>query len=198
MWNELVAAHGRVEVGPIDALPAHEPRAAVLACSDARVPPSVVFDQPAGTLFVVRIAGNTASPAALASLDYAVEVLGVGLLVVLGHTGCGAVDAATSGHCDGHLAPIVESLCAIVQARPDLSPDEIVRANVEATVMALSSHDGPVGHAVRGGQLEIQGAVHDLISGSLSSVSGQLDKPEYLESNSRSIPIVPEPAVEAS
>ena len=76
-WAELVAAHERSRPAAVTEVPEHAPKAAILACSDARVPPSVVFDQPAGALFVVRIAGNTASPAALASLDYAVEHLGV-------------------------------------------------------------------------------------------------------------------------
>lgn len=203
MWDELVEAHERVEVGPTDTLPVHEPRAAILACSDARVPPSVVFDQPAGTLFVVRFAGNTANPAALASLDYAVDVLGVRLLVVLGHTGCGAVQAAVSGECGGHLAPIVESICAIAKAHPELAADDIMRANVAATMMALEQHRGPVGRAAQRSLLEIRGAVHDLTSGALDSVAPEPNisdsgDSEYTKPTSRFVPIIPEPAVEAS
>ncbi len=173
IWNALVIAHDQAEHRPIETAPPHRPAAAVLACSDARVPPSVVFNQPAGALFVVRIAGNTASPAALASLDYAIDELGVELLVVLGHTGCGAVNAAASGTCGGHLAPIVSPICAIAQATPNATIDEIVDRNVAATVEALINHQGPVGQAVRTGRLQIRGAVHDLLSGQLLTIARQ-------------------------
>ncbi len=68
--------------------------AAVLACADSRVPIELVFDQTIGHIFVTRVAGNIITPAIMASLEYAVAVLGVKVLLVLGHTGCGAVKAA--------------------------------------------------------------------------------------------------------
>lgn len=161
-WRELVAAHRAGGAGEV-----HAPRAAVLACADARVPPSIVFDQPAGTLFTVRIAGNTAGPAALASLDYAVDQLGVDLVVVLGHTGCGAVGAAAAGVCDGYVAPVVAPICELAAAHPDASAEELVHLNVDATVAALVAHDGPTGQAARRGSLDIRAAVHDLVTGEL-------------------------------
>lgn len=186
VWNELVEAHRLVkdqhpERVEIDGLPVHEPIAAILACSDARVPPSVLFGQDAGQVFVVRIAGNTASPAAIASLDYAVAVLGVELLIVLGHTGCGAVQAAASGTCGGHLAPIVESICRLAAARPEASVDELVRENVAETVAALSRHSGPVGEAVRSRRLDVRGAVHDLYSGELDLLPLTIPYPAPME-----------------
>lgn len=182
IWNELVDAHHQAERGPYEVAPAHQPIAAILACSDARVPPSVIFDQAAGTLFVVRIAGNTASPAALASLDYAVDQLGVQLLIVLGHTSCGAVQAAASGTCGGHLAPIVEPICDVARRLPDATVDEIVGRNVAATIDALINHEGPVGIAARSGQLEVRGAVHDLISGQLEPVDSESVNSEPINS----------------
>lgn len=170
-WDRLVTAHGRTDHESSGALPIHEPNAAVLACADARVPPSVIFDQPAGSLFVVRIAGNTASDAALASLDYAIGVLGVDLLVVLGHTGCGAVAAAVDGTCGGHLKAVVEPICELVRSMPDASVDKIVSLNVARTVELLTEHGGPVGDAVRAGRLEVRGAVHDLSTGQLVPVT---------------------------
>src|SRR5262249_35897071 len=71
-----------------------EPIAAVLACADSRVPVELVFDQTIGHIFVTRVAGNIASPDIIASLEYAVAVLGVETLLVLGHSSCGAVKAA--------------------------------------------------------------------------------------------------------
>lgn len=175
-WAMLVKAHERVEAtlqtGALNAgrPPKHEPKAAVLACSDARVPPSVVFDQHAGDLFVVRIAGNTAVPAALASLDYAVSVLGVDLIVVLGHTSCGAVSAAAGGTCGGHLEPIVASICDLAGACPTADVDELAALNVANTMLALRRHDGPIGRAAADGQLDIRGAIHDLVTGQLRPV----------------------------
>lgn len=180
-WDQLVEAHHRAEQGPFEGTPVHEPVAAILACSDARVPPSVIFDQPAGALFVVRIAGNTASPAALASLDYAVAVLDVDLLIVLGHTGCGAAQAAAAGACDGHLAPIVEPICEIARSMPDAPIDDIVRANVANTVELLRRHNGPVGVAARSGELEVRGAVHDLVSGQLEPAHPESVNPRIIK-----------------
>lgn len=188
-WETLVAAHRRVQ--PLLAAkrdesqqpPRHEPKAAILACSDARVPPSVVFDQPAGNLFVIRIAGNTAVPSAVASLDYAVAKLGVDLIIVLGHTSCGAVTAAAGGTCDGHLEPIVAPICVIAQANPDADIDQISALNVANTMHALATHDGPVGHAAATGQLEIRGAIHDLITGRLQPVTNTNQTPSPVEAS---------------
>lgn len=176
-WKQLVAAHERVEnrrpldEGEVDGPPRHEPKAAILACSDARVPPSVVFDQPAGNLFVIRIAGNTPVPSAVASLDYAVEVLGVDLIVVLGHTSCGAVTAAAAGTCGGHLEPIVAPICELARHHPGLEVDEIAALNVANTMHVLAAHDGPVGSAAASGLVDIRGAIHDLVTGRLRPVS---------------------------
>jgi carbonic anhydrase len=166
-WQELLEANYRTVPAPVDEPPEHAPKAAVLACSDARVPPSVLFDQPAGSLFVVRIAGNTANPSTLASLDYAVAHLGVELLVVLGHTGCGAVAAAKERVCDGVLEPVTLPICPVVEAHPDASDDELSGHNVLAVVDAIRGHDGPAGLAVREGRVRVEGAVHDLRSGRL-------------------------------
>ena len=85
------------------------PFATILGCADSRVPPEVVFDQGLGDLFVVRVAGNIADPAAVASIEYSAEHLGVGLIVVVGHSRCGAVDAAVKGgEAPGHLSVLVD------------------------------------------------------------------------------------------
>lgn len=185
-WNDLVAAHGRVADTSDGTMPVHQPKAAVLACSDARVPPSVIFDQPAGSLFVIRIAGNTAGPAALASLDYAVDQLGVELVVVLGHTGCGAVHAAATGTCGGYLAPIVAPICEIAKANPGTTDERLVELNVVAAIETLEAHDGPTGRAARTGDVHLQGAVHDVRSSSLTP----LETP--------TLPIQPRTTVETS
>ncbi|MEE9417523.1 MAG: carbonic anhydrase [Acidimicrobiales bacterium] len=173
-WNTLLKAHRATAPMPTDNAPRHEPKAAILACSDARVPPSVVFGQPAGSLFIVRIAGNTAVPSAIASLDYAVANLGVDLIVVMGHTSCGAVAAASAGTCGGHLEPVVAKICDLTKAWPNAEPDQIAALNVAKTMETLAEHPGPVGLASRVGQLEIQGAIHNLRTGQLETVAHEL------------------------
>lgn len=184
-WEALVAAHRRVV--PLAAgtgrAPRHEPKTAILACSDARVPPSVIFDQSAGNLFVVRIAGNTAVPSAVASLDYAVAELGVDLIIVLGHTGCGAVAAAVEGACGGHLAPIVAPICDVARLHPGADVDHLSALNVANTMAVLSSDDGPVGDAVANARVEIRGALHDLATGQLVPVTNTDQPPSLVEAS---------------
>ena len=96
---------------------AQHPTAAVLACSDSRVPPEIVFDRGVGDLFVVRVAGNTADDVALGSMEYAVEHLGVKVVMVMGHKRCGAVSAAVAGGAaPGHIGALVEALLPAVTA----------------------------------------------------------------------------------
>ncbi len=158
-WTMLLAAHDAVRDPARSLVPDHVPRAAVLTCSDARVPPSVIFDQPAGSLFVVRVAGNTPTPAVVASLDYAVAELGIELLVVLGHTNCGAVAAACAGSCDGYLEPLTSTICALVDQRPCIDPDGLAAASVRSTVEALAAASSPTGRAIRSGRVHIEGAI---------------------------------------
>src|SRR5262249_8509634 len=75
-------------------LESHQPFAAILSCADARLSPEIVFDQVMGDLFIVRVAGNIATPEMIASLEYAVAALGVRLIMVMGHGACGAMAAA--------------------------------------------------------------------------------------------------------
>jgi carbonic anhydrase len=173
VWNELTDAHAAtLAAAPATGeIPEHRPIAAVLGCSDARVDPSLLFGQPAGRLFVVRLAGNTASPTAVASLTYAVESLGVPLVIVLGHTSCGAVTAAFS-HSDAEalapiLAPIDEMLAACTSCD---STDATAYANVRHNVARLRCDPGPLGDAVRDGRVAVAGAIHDLATGRLVEV----------------------------
>jgi carbonic anhydrase len=181
-WDRLVRSHRNPHRAPS---PVHAPTVAVIACSDARVPPSVVFDQPAGALFVARIAGNTAPATVLASIDYAVESLGVETVVVLGHTECGAIGAAIDGTCDGHLSPIVAPICELVRQHPGATADELALINVERTLAELRLHDGPAGAAIRAGSVEVRGAVHDLATGHLrQTTTPAVVNPQQLHSSS--------------
>lgn len=183
VWDQLREAHDRAAVPGEGELPRHAPKAAVLSCSDARVPPSVLFDQPAGSLFVIRVAGNTANPAALASLDYAVEHLGVELIVVLGHTDCGAVAAAVAGTCGGDYGPVTAPICTIVRDHPHDHADTISGRNVQSTMTAIADHHGPSGDAVRSGRVQVEGAVHDLRSAMLRTPQSLITTTSSLETS---------------
>lgn len=151
----------------------HAPAAAILACADARVAPELVFDQPVGQLFSVRVAGNVADRVATASLDYAVDALDVPLVVVLGHEGCGAVTAAVDHVTSGvpvpdELRAVVDPIVPVVEQTIDLPGDHVrhaVAANVVATVDQLRRSAGPLGRRARAGEVELVGAVYDLDSG---------------------------------
>ena len=105
VWSRMLAGNHRFTEGKLEhpnrsveareaVIDTHEPDAAVLSCSDARVSPDIIFDAGIGDLFTVRTAGQVKDDAVIASLEYAVDVLGVRLLVVLGHQNCGAIKQA--------------------------------------------------------------------------------------------------------
>lgn len=155
------------------------PIAAVLACSDARVPPTLVFDQGLGDLFIVRNAGQVLTPGALASLEFAVLELGVSLIVVMAHEACGAVRAATATFGgdtvpEGHLAQVLAPLAPAVavaarRGEADESLDALAcragEAHLRMTVAALR-HAGPIiATRVADGRLGVVGLSYELASG---------------------------------
>ncbi|WP_369054629.1 carbonic anhydrase [Kineococcus terrestris] len=154
------------------------PFAAVLSCADSRVPPELVFDQGLGDLFVVRTAGHVVAPPVLGSLQYAVEHLHVPLVLVLGHTGCGAV-SATLDAVRGASAPTGTAVDSLVDAiRPAAEraldgPDtdrhlpDAVRFNVSAGVDALAQ-DPVLARAAGDGHLRVAGATYDLREGTVT------------------------------
>ena len=149
------------------------PFAAVLGCADSRVAPELAFDQGPGDLFVVRVAGNVVTDGGLASLEYAVIVLGVRLILVLGHSGCGAVKATVTALKDGnrlpgHIAGLVRAMkpgIAPVLGRPGNLESAAVEANVRHNVDRLR-HAGPLlADLVGKGELSVVGGVYDLATG---------------------------------
>lgn len=162
------------------------PIAAVLACSDARVPPTLVFDQGLGALFTVRNAGHVLTPGALASLEFAVLELDVPLVVVLAHEGCGAVRAAsttfgTDAVPHGHLAQVLAPLApAVAIASRRLGSDASVEtlachagdAHLRMTVAALTNAGPIVADRVQRGRLGVVGLRYELASGRTVAVGG--------------------------
>ena len=145
------------------------PFAAVLGCSDSRVPPEVVFDEGLGDLFTVRVAGNVATDDVVASLEYAVAHLGPKLIVVLGHERCGAVDATMKGGApEGHLAALVDRIkpaTDAVKGKPGDTLDLAVRQNVANVVKQLRATQPILAKDVASGAVKIVGARYDLDSG---------------------------------
>jgi carbonic anhydrase len=146
-----------------------QPVAAILGCADSRVPPEIIFDQGLGDLFTVRVAGNGVNAATLGSLEYAVDQLGVRLIVVLGHSSCGAVRAALSGHAGaGQISTLVASIQLAVQlssGQPGDAVDRAVRANAAMVARQLRSAAPVLAPLVSGGRLRIAAAYYDLAGG---------------------------------
>ncbi len=151
--------------------PQQRPFAVILGCSDSRVPPELIFDQGIGDLFVIRTAGHVVDRAALGSVEYAMEHLGVPLVVVLGHTHCGAVTAAVhSAPAEDapHIGYLVEAILPAVRQTADLPGDPVANAidtHIRLTVEALVAASPVLAERSRSGALRIVGARYDLESG---------------------------------
>lgn len=156
-----------------------KPFAVVVTCADSRVAPEHLFDCGLGEIFVVRVAGNVINDDVQASIEYAVEHLGVSLVLVLGHSQCGAVKAACGG--DGahrpslgpNLDQLVEHLApAVAEGRAehhggDALVERAVEINVTRALSVIHDKSGMVRHLQQAGQLAVLGAVYQLDSGEL-------------------------------
>lgn len=152
-----------------------KPFAAILSCSDSRVPPEIIFDQKRGDIFVVRVAGNTVDPLSKGSLEYATAVLGASLVVVLGHEKCGAVDATLKGE---PLPGSIEAIATLI--KPALQdkqvcavPDKLdcaIRDNVHWLVQELNKSSPLFTPAIQQGKLKVIGAYYDLDSGKVEII----------------------------
>ena len=154
------------------------PGVIVLACSDSRVAPELLFDQNLGDLFVVRAAGNIADPIEVGSIEYAVEHLGSSLLVVLGHEKCGAVTAACSGEKmpTSSLQAIVDKINpAVAQAKTYAKPDGLldaaIRENVHQSARDVLANSEVLRHAQDEGKLAVIESVYKLDSGEVVRLS---------------------------
>jgi carbonic anhydrase len=144
------------------------PFAAVLSCADSRVPVELLFDQSIGHLFVCRVAGNIATAALIASLEYGAAVLGTKAIMVLGHGNCGAVDATIKAKAvPGQISVLYRSIRpAVDQAGPNL--EAAIKANAKIQAGLLSTSSPVLADAVKAGQLKIVAAYYDLASGTVT------------------------------
>ncbi len=147
------------------------PFAVILGCSDSRIPPELIFDQGLGDVFVIRTAGEVVDNASLASIEYAVEHLGVPLVMVLGHDSCGAVTAAVQGgEAEGHLGSLMDFIRpAVEQAREAGEGSDLLNGSIDNNVFniveALKSSQPVLSEKVEAGELMILGARYRLDSG---------------------------------
>lgn len=143
------------------------PYAIILSCADSRVVPELAFDAGLGELFVIRVAGNIANTSSIASIEYAVALIGSSVIVVLGHQSCGAVTAAVAGgdnganlnHLLGHINPAIEVSDA------NASVNTIVKKNAELTANELIHKSSIIKDATSNGKLKIIPAYYHLDSG---------------------------------
>lgn len=165
----LTSAQRRLELAA-----GQNPFAAYVTCSDSRVPPELLFGRGLGELFIIRNAGNTVDTVALGSIEYAVAVLQVPLVVVMGHENCGAVKAATEVVTDnatfpGQIGPMVEPIIpAVLAARGEDGDllDNSVRSNVRRVVRQLREQTDPIMmEPQREGRLKVVGAYYNLEEG---------------------------------
>ncbi|MBF0578081.1 carbonic anhydrase, partial [Dysgonomonas sp. GY617] len=151
------------------------PRVVVICCSDSRVTPEIVFDQGLGDIFTIRTAGNVMSDYEEGSIEYAVEHTGAKLVVVLGHTSCGAInamlDTKKGGTVPGHISSIVDALNAEIEEKDALEkggeelPYNAVKANVEHGIRQLRNSEPILSEMNEEGKIKIVGAIYHIENG---------------------------------
>jgi carbonic anhydrase len=155
------------------------PYAAILSCADSRIAPEYAFDSGRGDLFVCRVAGNFANTETIASMEYAVAVLGTPLILVLGHDSCGAVDAAIKSLKDdttlpGHMPSLVAGIAPAVNAVSRQGGDTLrkaIRQNVVDNVAKLSSATPILSAAVEHVKLRVVGGIYRLKDGRVDMIT---------------------------
>jgi carbonic anhydrase len=146
-----------------------KPYAVIVTCSDSRVPPEIVFDQTLGDLFIVRVAGNVVDDFAIGSIEYGVNVLGADLVLVLGHSNCGAVDAALKGmKFDNHIQEIINEMqpaIAATKGQTENLLEKTIKANVKVVVDELRTSKPLLTKLAKEGKLTVIGGYYDLATG---------------------------------
>ena len=163
-----------------------EPFAVILGCSDSRVPAEIVFDQGLGDLFVIRVAGNVVAPSQVGSVEFAVSQYGTRLVVVLGHSQCGAVCATVdqlqrpTGDQSRNIRSIVDRIRPSVEGlletelrdQPEALMEKAVRANVRASVNQLRHGSALIEQLIEADGLLIVGAEYSLATGLVEFLNG--------------------------
>lgn len=188
--QRLVDGNARYVAGDFDAkdfeagraarAQSQHPFASILSCADSRVAPELAFDQGPGDLFVARVAGNIANDDTVASLEFGSAVLGSQLILVLGHTECGAVKAGISvvkdkAELPGHLPGLIAQITPAVETAMKGNPDDLLTAameqNVRDAMARLSGDSELLAGLIADGKLKVVGGIYDLATGKVSLLS---------------------------
>ncbi len=149
-----------------------KPYAVVITCSDSRVPPELIFNSGLGELFTIRTAGNVVADFETGSVEYGVDHLGAPLIVVMGHTKCGAVAGAIEGHAEGHVEDIIHDIApSVEQARQNAQNDAQIASlaeeyNVQNSIAKLRESE-ILKKAEAEGKVKIVGALYDITTGAV-------------------------------
>ena len=192
--ERLLAGNRRFREGTAPARPpaldpalasaAQRPFAVILGCSDSRIPVEIVFDVGFGDLFVVRVAGNIVAPSLVGSIEFAASQFGSRLVMVMGHSGCGAVGATVEaletgrGHGSDNIRAITDRIAPHIEGLVERVKDhdtlvrEAVRANVRASADHLRHGSPLLEELVRAGRVAVVGAEYDLVTGTVEVFDG--------------------------
>jgi carbonic anhydrase len=146
------------------------PFAAILGCIDSRAPSELIFDQGIGDIFTARVAGNIVNEDILGSLEYACHVAGSKLILLLGHTSCGAVTAACNHVEMGNITALLSKITPALKVYRDTldNVDEVARENVRLNVRRIREESEILARMESDGQIEIRGAMYDVATGEVS------------------------------
>jgi len=188
-WEKLLEGNKRFVSGNLakkdfslekrkELLKGQKPYAVVVGCSDSRVPPEIIFDQGLGDIFVIRVAGNVLDPVSLGSIEYAVEHLKTPLIVILGHTRCGAVHATIHSHgkAEGNLKAIVEKIMPAVSKAKRVAKSEedllnkAIEENVKLQKEFMLRNSKIIKEYVKANKVQIVMAIYDLETGELKII----------------------------
>lgn len=156
-----------------------KPLVSILSCSDSRVPLEAIFDVGVGDLFVIRVAGNIADRSEIGSLEYGVGHLGTPLLMVIGHTKCGAVTAVVRGDkVGGNIVSLVDNIVPAVKAIraqfKDAPEEELifnsVKANIWQSVEDILKYSKEIRDLVKEGKIKVVGALYDIETGKITNL----------------------------
>ena len=164
--------------------PGQQPHAAILSCLDSRVPVETIFDQGIGDIFVGRVAGNVVDESQLGSLEFATKVVGAEVVLVLGHSDCGAVKGACDGAQLGHLTALLDRIRPAVESVEGVPPEErkstnaeylgrAIEKNVQHGVAELRRRSAVLRELEDEGKILIRGAVYDLASGEVTLLDSE-------------------------
>ncbi|MDO9275439.1 MAG: carbonic anhydrase [Lutibacter sp.] len=143
------------------------PHSVILSCLDSRVPPEIIFDQGIGNVFVARNAGNIEDLNVLGSMEFATKVKGTKLIVVMGHSHCGAINGAIANAELGNLTQLLDQIKPAIIKNDDKEKmiDETIKNNVKMTIADILERSPVISELVRGNKVKIVGAYYDLATG---------------------------------